>query len=137
MDRQDSALAHEILVVDCSEQASLALSAHTPEGETNHLLCRHANEPWTSFGERVERRVSRVCEKGKPSRLRYFLGELDDTHAVASRGTLIERLARSLRPSCSLTFVALGTPRAEVDSVVSALRPALGPGVNVEAEYAI
>src|SRR5687768_5589552 len=136
MDRQDSALAHEILVVDCSEQASLALSAHTPEGETNHLLCRHASEPWASFGERVERRVSSVCEKGKPSRLRYFLAELGDTREAQSRGTLIERLGRSLRPSCSLTFVALGAKRSEVDDVVRALRPTLVPGVNVDAEYA-
>lgn len=135
MHPQDSALAHEILVVDRSEQASLALSAHTPEGQTNHLLCRHPSEPWASFGERVERRVSRVCEKGKPSRLSYFLGELGDTHEARSRGTLIERLARTLGPSCSLTFVALGTPRAEVDGVVSALQPSLGPGVSVEAQY--
>ena len=136
MHRQDSALAHEILVVDCSEQAGLALSAHTPEAETNHLLCRHASEPWASFGERVERRVSRVCEKGKPSRLRYFLAELGDTREAESRGTLLERLGRSLRPSCSLTFVALGAKRSEVDDVVRALRPALVPGVNVDAEYA-
>lgn len=135
MDRHDSALAHEILVVDSSEQASLALSTHTPEGQTNHLFCRHASEPWASFGERVERRVSRVCEKGKPSRLSYFLGELGDTHEVRSRGTLIERLARTLGPSCSLTFVALGAPRSEVDDVVTASRPAVGPGVSVDAQY--
>jgi hypothetical protein len=49
---------------------------------------------------------------------------------------LIERLGRSLRPSCSLTFVALGAKRSEVDDVVRALRPTLVPGVNVDAEYA-
>jgi hypothetical protein len=135
MDRHSDHPTHEILVVDSSEQASLALSARTPAGETNHLLCRHPNEPWASFTERVEHRVSRVCRSAKSSRLCYFLSELDDAGATSSRGTLIAHLARSLNAGCSLRFVSLGAPRSEVDGVLDALLPALQPGVRVDAEY--
>jgi hypothetical protein len=96
----------EIVIVDSSPAAALALGAHRPSEDSTYVLCRAAGEASAEFSRRVLRRARSIQKASSIGSLWYVI---DGKHLGHAGVQLLEELLPLLENGSRLT---LASPRS-------------------------
>jgi hypothetical protein len=125
----------EIMVIDSPRAAAWALDAYRPRHERAHLLCRSTGEQAPVFGTRVLARLTAIRRRAEVLGLTLVFGADPTFNRLIPE--LSHKLASSVSPIGTITFVGIGACQLEVVEWFESLRMVVEPTIVLGMSFPV